>query len=54
MQKLENMEGRVWEKKAEDTMILLAAVNARIGKNNMTEELRELAVKYLKNQTGAR
>ena len=54
MQTLEHMEESVWKKKAEDTMILLAAVNARIGKNNMTEELRELAVKYLKNQTGAR
>lgn len=53
MQTLEYMEEGVWKKKAEDTMILLAAVNARIGKNNITEELQKLAVKYLKNQTGA-
>ena len=53
MRTIEYMKADIWKKKAEETMPLLDAVNARIGKNVMTEELRELAIKYLKDQTGA-
>ena len=53
MRTIEYMKADIWKKKAEETMPLLDAVNARIGKNVMTEELRELALKYLKDQTGA-
>lgn len=53
MRTIEYMKADIWKKKAEETMPLLDAVNARIGKSVMTEELRGLAIKYLKDQTGA-
>lgn len=47
MQTIEYMDAGVWKKKAEETLRLLAAVNDRIQKSHMAEELRGLAVTYL-------